>query len=105
MEIPHPKYNRSKLKKPTKSINTMLQIKLPNIEKLKLTEEEVTYEKVNIINLNATDNLPPKPKRKNSFQIKSTNKYHLDINNPDKIPKKYKHSYSVLNYEDIIYLN
>ena len=105
MEIPHPKYNRSKLKKPTKSVNTMLQIKLPNIEKLKLTEEEVTYEKVNIINLNATDNLPPKPKRKNSFQIKSTNKYHLDINNSDKIPKKYKHSYSVLNYEDIIYLN
>ena len=109
MNIPHPKFKRNRFKKPTKSTNTILHIQLPVIDKLN-SNDEIEFQKSNQIN-NSINDIPNVKIGKTKQIIKNTNTFHnilpLDFKNSnDKFSKKQlKHSYTVMNYEDIIYLN
>ena len=111
MNIPHPKkFKRSNFKKPTKSSNNILHIKLPVLDKL-ISNDDIEIQKSD--NVNKTINHIPNQNiaKTKKLTIKNTNKFHnisyLDFNNPnDQFSKKHlKHSYTVMNYEDIVYLN
>ena len=113
MNIPHPKFKRSNFKKPTKSTNTISHVKLPIIEKL-ISNDEIELQNSNTINntiKNTINNIYNVRIGKTKQIIKNTNKFHnilhFDFNNSNNnlSKKQLKHSYTVMNYEDIVYLN